>query len=551
MKHPAASLVASVARRALSCIAVAALVVFHEAIATAQAAAPLRSFSVEPSCRGACSDPMLIQVDPGRVVALWSGEDDMWWAQSIEATKLTPVGRPEKLGKLSVGRDAAARGLSMAPLADGDLALFGTLADGRITYARGSASEGRRVPARAITEPTVSKVLSVAATPYGPGTALLVLSDLEGMSRNGAQMEVSLSRLDGKGQLLGAALRWRAPKGADARVLACGDQLYAAWSDPKRVVVRVISAASALGNELFYASPQRLRGLSPLFCEGQESRLLASYYRPGISIEVTPELYVAKIASSAKGKQVWKKVKVAGKPHPVFGVAGAIAAHKARQGLAVTIGSDGRAQTVALDAKHTALTSTRIEHAAAANCILLDDGKRVLCARDDDEPRAKGCWRATALTFTVYGDETEGSSKSAKAATYFSAPQIEAPDRPSKAQQEADAARLSCTDPAFDPLRKALDRWCEAETQKPPKERYQYYDAFCRPGSNALQDQLHACSDHPACPESRDARVPSVERAEHAKGTRVELKADNCSVWFSRQTDGSYRVSDRECVGDL
>ena len=66
-----------------------------------------------------------------------------------------------------------------------------------------------------------------------------------------------------------------------------------------------------------------------------------------------------------------------------------------------------------------------------------------------------------------------------------------------------------------------------------------------------LQDQVRACSDHPAYPTPRDAHVPSVDRAEYEKGTRIELKKDNCSVWFSRQKDGRYRVSDRECVGDL
>jgi hypothetical protein len=218
----------------------------------------------------------------------------------------------------------------------------------------------------------------------------------------------------------------------------------------------------------------------------------------------------------------------------------------------VTVGIDGRAQTIALDPKLRALASARIEHAASDNCVLLSDGKRVLCGRDEDEPLADDCWRAKSMTFALYGSEQAPASvKSTLPAAYFTPPEIEAPDRPSKAQQEADAARLFCKDPAFDLLRKALDAWCEAESQKSAKERYQYHGAFCRPGSDVLQEQVRACSDHPACPTLRDSHVPSVDRAEYEKGTRIELKADNCSVWFSRQKDGRYRVTDRECVGDL
>jgi hypothetical protein len=198
------------------------------------------------------------------------------------------------------------------------------------------------------------------------------------------------------------------------------------------------------------------------------------------------------------------------------------------------------------------MASTRVEHAASDNCVLLSDGKRVLCARDEDERSTDDCWRAKSITFSLYGSETgPAPAKPAPQAAYFSSPQIEAPDRPSKAKQAADATRLFCKDPAFEPLRKALDVWCDAESQKSAKERYQYHDAFCRPGSNVLQDQVHACSDHPACPTLRDSHEPSVDRAEYAKGTRIELKADNCAVWLSRLKDGGYRVTDRECVGDL
>jgi hypothetical protein len=120
-------------------------------------------------------------------------------------------------------------------------------------------------------------------------------------------------------------------------------------------------------------------------------------------------------------------------------------------------------------------------------------------------------------------------------------------DAPSEAEMARRASRLSCGEPGWEKLRKALQVFCHAHAA----DNAGNLEAFCAADQEgALLYQATHCTNLPkSCPTSRRAIAPSVDRREYERGERVELSAMGCSVWFARQA-GDFQVVDRECGGD-
>jgi hypothetical protein len=162
--------------------------------------------------------PRLVALTPDRLMALWTDNTGGMFAQGIDARAGALVGLRTSLGLIAT--DEEDQHLAALAMPDGDLVLVGVLADGRRT------------------------VLGLAATVTGTDVAALVrYGERVDMRQTAAPMDVTLLKLDGRGQLVGKPRLSTAASGFEVRLAQCLDTLYMAWRSGPSVVFATLSGS--------------------------------------------------------------------------------------------------------------------------------------------------------------------------------------------------------------------------------------------------------------------------------------------------------------------
>jgi hypothetical protein len=87
-----------------------------------------------------------VELTVGKLAAVWEAQGRKLWVQRLAPDSGTRIGLAASVGQLVSANDF----VRAFALPDGDLGLVGALADGRITFARGSARSDRRVGAKVL-----------------------------------------------------------------------------------------------------------------------------------------------------------------------------------------------------------------------------------------------------------------------------------------------------------------------------------------------------------------------------------------------------------------
>lgn len=499
---------------------------------SARVGAEVVSVELAPTCSGPC-EPRLVPVGASKVLALWAGDDGSLQTQLLEARMGTRLGASAALGRIAA-EDVRVQAVTTP---DDDVVLLGALADGRVTFARGSLAAERRVAPRVLLPATGRDVLGVAATPLGSGLAVVVLRgerDVPGGKRG--SMDVELYKVGAGGDPLGLPLRWSSSSGFDPRIAHCGDALYLAWCSIPAVVVTVVSSAGEHSSERTLSN-DALDELGPLACVGAEGRLLATFSTPPKRISI------ASLEDSGKAL-VWRRKPLADPISDVqVGTGRAYLFLDARQA--------GTTAVQRLDLTSETLAALPVALPPLEPCAVTDAEKTVVCGSTQEVESSVECRRVVnRVLATAHGGSVSSTSeKGAEAAPFFDgASRIADPDAPSATALAARQSRLACGEPGWEPLREALASWCDATERR----RSRRLKPFCETADpHSLLYQATNCTDLPlSCGKTARREVLDVDRRRYDAGDDVEVRYMNCSATFKR-TDGKWRVDDTDCAGDI
>lgn len=125
---------------------------------------------------------------------------------------------------------------------------------------------------------------------------------------------------------------------------------------------------------------------------------------------------------------------------------------------------------------------------------------------------------------------------------------IRDPQAPSASELAWRRGRIMCGEPGWSEVRGALEAWCNGDAKA---DDWRTEPALCgRDLERSLLYQAIHCTNEPLnCEPSRFRLIPSVDRAEFAQGSRIELSYVNCSIYLSREV-GSLEVMYGECTGE-
>jgi len=484
-------------------------------------------------------------------VALWAAENGRLWAQSIDPAIGAMLGAAAELGQLATGTGSLDRQPIAVPLSDGDLALVGLLANGRVTFARGSAAPARRVTPKVVVPATPEDVLGLAAAESRGGTTVVVLrapADYGSTTRKPpAWMNVELHALGPTGATLQPPLRWKTDSGFRPRVASCGDQRYVVWESANKLVVTSVAADGKRSDQRVLAGRNSFGWPGPIVCQDDAAILVTGWHRGVLSSENLRELSIAQVTPSS-AKLQWKTLKVPAPPQDVLVNAGRLAANLKGGQLFVSIAREQYGQFVALDLRTQKLrTLSLLTPAHQTQCIAVADGGRAVCAASEPVAANPPCANSPARVLLSFVGNTVAAAPRAKY-EFWTLGAIPDPDVPSQSELTSRRGRLRCGEPGWNEIREALAAWCRSDVTDVHAGAE---PAYCSPdASNSLSYQASRCTDVPStCPVSKYALVPSVDRAAFEKGERIELSYLNCSIFLKRDA-GKLKVVDRECTGE-
>lgn len=489
-----------------------------------------RSVTLSPRLPGA-QYPRLIELAGGAAVLLWTGEDHVTWAQRVDPSKGL-LADTARVGQLTSGD----RRLSEAPvpvsMANGDLALVGLLADGRVTFASGSSSGERRVPARVIVPASSLNVIGFAASATVDGVAVLVLRSANPTGLKGT-MDVSLYTFDARGAEARPSVTWKSPTGHAARIAVCNSSTFVSWESSRGVVTAHLDANGKRSRETPIAGGKGdVSLLGPMVCASDGAQLLTGWQR-------SDSTQAASVGSAAlrDAKPRWQITTLPGAPASTLGGDPMLAAYAANGQVELVL---DKQRVVGLDlATHT--VTPRSLGLAAGSCMPVAGGTRAICGSSKSEPTAPGCRTyKTELQVAFVG---AGESDAKGPDGFWQPGQIDGVDAPASAAIARQADVVRCGQEQWPALRDALAAWCASQKSADA-------DPYCNKDSpSALLYQAINCSDQPiACGVGPRVAVPSVRRAELAAG-HVEMKYGNCSVYFVGK-GSSWRVNNADCEGD-
>lgn len=512
----------------------------------------VRTLEAVRGCTGSC-EPTLVKLTNGHVISLWAAENGHLWAQTIDPMTGTLLGAGTQLGQLTTGSGPVADQPLAVALHDGDLALIGLLADGRITFTRGSENAARRVPPRVVIPPTEGEVIGLAAgTASADRVTVLVLRgppDFDRQSlRPAPHMQVEFYVIGANGEA-SPPQRWTSAHGFAPRVASCGSNQYLAWQSADHIVFSVIGADGQRSPD-YIVPPARKRTLShlgSLLCHGPDAQLLVSWKRTITSSETTREVSVAVLKPTHAIKPQWKTFQLPGPPDSVLLNGGQLAAHQTQAAVEVLVDREQYSQFIEIDLQRQKLAALPLRVPRRHECLPLSS-TRVLCASSKAVDPSDSCPNAPArVEFSFFG-EILASPTPQPAFSYWKVATIDQPEAVSAATAARQQKRLRCGEAGWNGLRQALELWCAGDAREDDARALTVYCS--RDDEASLLYQAQRCTNLPArCLPSKFTIVPSVDRAEFEQGQRIELSYMNCSVWFARES-GSLRVVDRECGGD-
>ena len=508
---------------------VLALAVSAAAPAMAESAKS-RVVALSPRVPGA-PYPRLIELTDGTAVLLWTGEDHVTWAQRVDPAKGL-LATTARVGQLTAGD----RRLSVDPvpvsMPNGDLALVGLLADGRITFTRGSSASDRRVATRVLVPATGLNVIGFAAAATAGGLAVIVLRSANATGLKGT-MDVSLYTVDGRGAEARPSVTWRSPTGQAARIAVCNGTTFFSWETSRGVVTANLDASGKRSRETPIAGAKGdVSLLGPVVCLDDGAQLLSGFKRSDATQAAT-------VGSAAlrDAKPRWQLTTLPGAPASTLARDPMLAAYAANGQVQLVL---DKKRVVSLDlATHTVTPRTIV--LAAGSCMPFAQGARAICGGSKSEPTAPGCRTSQAqLQVALVGT---GESDMKGADSFWQSGAIDAVDAPSTAMLAQQQEVVRCGQEQWPALRDALARWCGAQKSAAA-------DSYCNTNSpSSLLYQATNCSDQPvACGMGPRVTVPSVRRAEIARG-RVEMKYGNCSVYLVGR-ESSWQVNSADCEGD-
>lgn len=526
-------------------ILVSALAVFLAGDAHANPSAPR---CVELNARVPdATFPQLVRVaDTDDVIALWTGSDHLTWAQRVGFDGGLR-GAAERAGQVTSGGEQLARDPLAVALSNGDLALIGVLADGRIALARGSKVAARRVAPQVLIPAGKDPVVGLAADAVdGGGLAVLVLrSSAETLK---GTMSVALHAFDAAMKPVRKPLEWSADNAFAPRLSVCRGVHHIVWQALKGVVAFTIDTAGAR------SAPASIDGLpgtpsafGPILCTGDGAYLLTSW-TPKNSTTVAPKVALAALAAGElKAPASWRVAALPGEPRTTLVSEGMLEAFAGRQGIQILVDGKAGINIVELDSK-TLRATPRAQFVSKGVCIPDATGQRTVCGGSQPDRSKPECRDRQSIPqlFLPGAEASVGSATPAGTEPFWSAGQIAGVNesRPS----DAGSARLVCGQRDWSQLRAALERWCAEQAKTAAKrDALQPYCSTEQPAS--LLYQATHCTDQPvSCGITRRTKVPSVSQDEIKTG-RVELRYAKCSVWF-RTGSPTWTVDDHECSGE-
>jgi hypothetical protein len=450
------------------------------------------------------------------------------------------LGPPATLGKVTTVD------LRAVTTADDDIVVLGALANGRITFSRGSSTMSRRVAPRVLLPPARHDVLGFAAAANGAGLVLVVLrGEPDAPGEAHPEMEVELNLLDTSGEQL-SVWRWTSTSGFDPQIARCGDTTYVAWRTLEGVVATAVSAtgertpAPSLSNE-------NVNALGPIVCLGGEARLLATWN------DRAKKVSIARLTPTGKGESVWRVIPTSGVIYDVRGSTGGV--------FLFLDDRDASKSTVeVLDLATESVSRSPLVLPALAPCLVRDGEKSAICGLNRPVEVSSKCHRITSqLLVTFHGDAlTAPHSRQASAiqqapgdardSPFFIGPsRIEDPDALSESARATLRSRLRCGETGWSPLRAALAEWCRGKGGMSKRVR-----PFCDTSdSESLLFQSINCTDVPvSCGKVPGREVLEVDRGRYDAGRKVQIQYMNCAATLER-VNGRWKVSDADCAADL
>jgi hypothetical protein len=524
-------------------------------------------FQLAAACDGSCEFG-LSSLAGERALALWNTPEGSW-AQRFDLALGSSLGPPLAIGTLAEQSQLP----YVFALPDGDVAIFGVLADGRVTFARGSDVAARRVPPRVVVASGSQGVRTLAASGTAAGLALFLLRRVDPKDERAEDPQVGaeLYWLDDRGESSRAPLIWKTRLGIQARLEACGEQLYLAWdSVPGAQVIRMSSRGRVDGQMLLPPPDADLQAtLGPLLCTRTGAKLIAGWKHYG-DFDLQPSVSRAGIAATGplpeRGK--WMTSALSSVPHELsvreypFGTYVA----SGRLHLLVDAGDEWGLVALDLDTGKSNPLPGSVKLPAAMACVPSSDGRRALCVAPKRSQPVPECRRkVTRLDAAFFGAAAPSSASSSVAVTapYFATGTSPIPDplAPSEQALAERRSQLWCGEPGWSGLVKAVEDYCvdlrrkrDAATKKSKrKELDETLSGYCDPKSHSVLFQATHCTDQPlACQHDPVSDVLSVDRAEFEAGSdwlSMDIFDRQCQVWFSGKGD-SWKVVDHECNGD-
>lgn len=505
---------------------------------------------VQTPCSGNCA-PTLVALTGGEVVALWASQNGQLWAQSLDSKNGALLGRNVDLGYLATPGGAFAQQPLAIALPDGDLVLVGLLRDGRVTFARGSDDAGRRVAPKVILPASSSDVLSIAAAPHGAGVTLLVLRAPEGYDpktrRSPTEMHVELHMLGPTGETGATPLHWTTAFGRQPRIASCEGESYIAWEWKDDLLVTSVSSQGQRSSPRVLPGRKSLGSPGPIACEGPHAVLVTSWQRDVLASQNLAEISIARITPTSTKLQ-WKTIKLSDAPRDLHVGEGSLAAQLQRDQLYVSIGTNARSRLVRvpLGAQKVQTLPLGIPP-HQSHCLAVADGARALCAVSKSADDAQCAKSLTRTTLSFIGYEPLAPAREVSTFWKVAAP-IPDPQAPSASELTWRRGRVMCGEPGWSELREALEAWCNRVANT---NDWRAEPSLCaRDVEHSLRYQAIHCTNEPLnCGPSRFRVIPSVDRVEFERGSRIELSYVNCSIYFSRE-GGKLEVTNGECTGE-
>jgi hypothetical protein len=510
-------------------------------VAASSAGAAPRPLELSSRCIGKC-EPRLVALSPDRLIALWADNTGGMLAQMIDARggALALAGPRHSLGFIAI--DEEDEHLAALAMPDGDLVLVGVLPDGRVTFTRGSVAPERRVAPRVVLAAAQRPVLGLAATVTGSDvTALVLYGESVDVRQTAAPMEMSLQRLDGRGEPVGKPRLSMTSSGFAPRLAQCGDTLYMAWRRGPAVVFATLSGSGAR-SETRTLRLDLLHDLGPILCVGDEARLFATAVvdRPfAVNRPTTKAVHVASIGPEGRALGDWREIPV---PRPIR----SLMPGPGRLFLVLDRGSSDGFAVQALEASSERSVPVPTHFPLTEHCLILDEKGRTACARRKVVRSVIECnYLENILVASVSGGTAVTLTPGADGDGMFFDGRTTITG-PGSSPVAAASPAVRCGDPAWTPLRAALDAWCSVKDRKKSRD----LEEICRPDNpTSLLYQATNCTNLPlSCGKAKGyENVLQAEAGEIAAGS-VQLKYMGCSVDLARAGEkwsvNAYRCED-------